>query len=142
MIFGKQQLEIENCLVTTNTIFYCRQWGKTVEFYRNQLKLPILFKTDWFVEFGLNAMSRLSIADEKRSSITCCGGKGLSLALEVSNIEVVWTNMEEIGLKPTQLKKHPWDARVFYVFDPEGHRIEIWQSSDSNKARNRNSNQE
>ena len=128
MILGRQQLVMENYLVTTNTIFYCRQWKKTVEFYRDQLKLPTLFATDWFVEFGLNAMSRLSIADEKRSSIKGCGGKGITLALEVSDIKAVRTNMEEIGLKPTHLKKHPWDAWVFYIFDPEGHRIEIWQS--------------
>ena len=132
MTVGKQQLVMENYLVTTNTILYCRQWEKTVGFYRDQLKLPILFDTDWFVEFGLNAMSRLSIADEKRCHIKGCGGKGITLALEVSDIKTVRTHMEEIGLKPTQLKKHPWDARVFYIFDPERHRIEIWQSSDSN----------
>jgi hypothetical protein len=51
---------MENCLITTNTILYCKEWEKTVEFYRNQLKLPVLFATDWFVEFGLNEMSRLS----------------------------------------------------------------------------------
>ena len=141
MIGGKQRLVMENCLITTNTILYCKEWEKTVEFYRDQLKLPILFATDWFVEFGLNAMSRLSIADEKRSSIKGCGGKGITLAMEVNDIEAVRTNMEEVGLKPTQLRKHPWDAWVFNIFDPEGHRIEIWQSSNHNKARNMNANQ-
>jgi|MTBAKSStandDraft_1061840.scaffolds.fasta_scaffold73166_2 catechol 2,3-dioxygenase-like lactoylglutathione lyase family enzyme len=131
---------MENCLITTNTILYCKEWEKTVEFYRNQLKLPVLFATDWFVEFGLNEMSRLSIADEKRSFIKGCDGKGITLALEVIDIEAVRTNMEEVGLKPTQLKKHPWDARVFYIFDPEGHRIEIWQFSKPNKTRDRNTN--
>jgi catechol 2,3-dioxygenase-like lactoylglutathione lyase family enzyme len=133
---------MEKCLISTNTILYCKNWEQTVAFFRDHLKLPILFDTDWFVEFGLTSLSRLSIADEKRSSIKGCGGIGITLALEVSNIKAVWSHMEEMGLKPTQLRKHPWDARVFYIFDPEGHRIEIWQSFHNNKARNRNPNQQ
>ena len=31
-----------------------------------------------------------------------------------------------------------WNARVFYLFDPEGHRIEIWQSVKTDKAPARN----
>lgn len=129
-------------LITTNTILYCKEWEKTVKFYRDRLKLPILFAADWFVEFGLNAVSRLSIADEKRSSIKGCNGKGITLTMEVNDIEAVRTDMEEIGLKPTRIRKHPWDARVFYIFDPEGHRIEIWQSSDQDEERNRNADQQ
>ena len=34
-----------------------------------------------------------------------------------------------MGLEPTRIQEHPWDARVFHLFDPEGHRIEIWQSN-------------
>jgi catechol 2,3-dioxygenase-like lactoylglutathione lyase family enzyme len=112
---------------TANMILYCKEWEKTVRFYRDQLQLPINFSTDWFVEFRLNAVSRLSIADEKRSTIKSCGGKGVTLAVEVENVEAVRTSMEKIGLRPTMIRKHPWGARVFYLFDPEGRRIEIWQ---------------
>jgi hypothetical protein len=68
---------MENCLITTNTILYCKEWEKTVEFYRNQLKLPVLFATDWFLwNLALNEMSRLSIADEQTISfIKGCDGK-------------------------------------------------------------------
>jgi catechol 2,3-dioxygenase-like lactoylglutathione lyase family enzyme len=125
---------MENCLITTNTILYCKEWEKTVGFYRDQLGLPIIFSTDFFVEFCLNAMSRLSIANEKRSSIKGCGGRGITITLEVDDIEAVREYVKKVGLKPTELKKHPWDARVFYIFDPEGHRIEIWQSSNHPKA--------
>ena len=120
---------MENYLLTTNTILYCKEWKKTVGFYRDQLKLPIIFASDWFLEFRLNAMSRLSIADEKRSSIKSRGGKGVTVSLEVDDIEAVREYAEKVGMKPTELRKHPWNARVFYIFDPEGHRIEIWQSS-------------
>ncbi|MGB5984892.1 MAG: VOC family protein [Desulfobacterales bacterium] len=119
---------MQNNLMTSNMILYCEQWRKTVEFYRDRLQLPVLFSTDWFVEFRLNAMSRLSIADEKRATIRSAGGEGITLALEVDDIEICREQTEKAGLKPTQIKTHHWDARVFYLFDPEGHRIEIWQS--------------
>ena len=117
---------MENCLITTNTIFYCKEWEKTVQFYRDQLQLPVHFSTDWFVEFQLSAASRLSIADERRSSIKSCGGKGVTLALEVEDIEAMRIYMEKVGLKPSVISKRPRDARVFHLFDPEGHRIAIW----------------
>jgi len=120
---------MQDHVMSTNTILYCKEWEKTVGFYRDRLRLPVLFSTDWFVEFRLNAVSRLSIADEKRSSVKSCGGEGVTLALEVDDIETVWKRAESAGLKPTEIRKHPWDARVFHLFDPEGHRMEIWQSS-------------
>ena len=113
---------------TANTILYCGKFEETVEFYRDHLKLPVNFSTDWFVEFCLSAASRLSIADEKRASIKSCRGKGVTLALEVENIDKAWEDIDKAGLNPTGIRKHFWNARVFYLFDPEGHRIEIWES--------------
>ena len=118
---------MQRTLITTNVILYCRQWEAAVRFYRDQLQLPVNFSTDWFVEFQLNTGTRLSIADEKRASIESCGGKGITLALEVEDIEAVYEYAEKSGLAPTVIKQHPWNARVFHLFDPEGHRLEIWQ---------------
>ncbi|MBW1892509.1 MAG: VOC family protein [Deltaproteobacteria bacterium] len=112
---------------TANTIFYCSKWEKTIRFYRDHLNLTVNFSTDWFIEFCLNATSRLSIADEKRASIKSCNGKGITLSLEVENIDNAWEFVEKAGLKPTIIKEHSWDARVFYLFDPEGNRVEVWQ---------------
>jgi len=81
-----------------------------------------------FVEFCLSATLRLSIADEKRASIKSCCGKGITLALEVENIDKAWESIDKAGLNPTRIRKHAWNARVFYLFDPERHRIEIWES--------------
>jgi len=113
-----------------NTILYCSKWEETVRFYRDQLKLSVSFSTDWFVEFSLNAMSRLSIADEKRTSIKTSHGKGITLSWEVERLDRTWADVQKVGLEPTTICKHPWGARVFYLIDPEGHRIEFWQSSD------------
>ena len=115
-------------LIGANTILYCKEWEETVQFYRDRLGLPVLLATEWFVELGLGPASRLSIADERRASIKTCGGAGITLALQVEDIDSVRTNAETLGLKPTAIKRHPWNARVFYMFDPEGHRLEIWES--------------
>ncbi len=74
---------MEKRIKTANTILYCGKFEETVEFYRDHLKLPVNFSTDWFVEFCLSTASRLSIADEKRASIKSCRGQGVTLALEV-----------------------------------------------------------
>jgi catechol 2,3-dioxygenase-like lactoylglutathione lyase family enzyme len=120
-------MDLKENILTANTILYCRQWEKTVEFYRDGLKMPVLFSNDWFVEFSLNGQARLSIADESRSTLKSCDGNGFTLAIEVDNLETVWDFVEKNGLKPTLIQNHPWNARVFYLFDPEGHRIELWQ---------------
>jgi len=38
---------------STNTILYCKKWQETVDFYQHCLKSPIIFSSDWFVEFKL-----------------------------------------------------------------------------------------
>ena len=55
--------------------------------------------------------------------------KGITLTLQVKDIDTIWNEFEKIGLKPTPIKKHSWDANTFFIYDPEGHRIEIWESS-------------
>ena len=116
-------------LVTANTILYCSRWDAAVVFYRDGLGLPILFSTDWFVEFRLSPDSRLSVADETCASVKSSGGAGITVSLEVDDVEATWKLVAQRGLEPTAIRDHPWQARVFYLFDPEGHRIEIWQRS-------------
>jgi catechol 2,3-dioxygenase-like lactoylglutathione lyase family enzyme len=119
---------------TTNTILYCREWDKTVRFYRDQLGLTVTFASDWFVEFRLNAHSRLSIADEKRATVKGCGGRGVTLALEVDEIAALRESTLKSGLAPTAIRSHPWGAWAFYLFDPEGHRLEFWQARVSDEG--------
>lgn len=116
-------------LKAANTILYCSKWEETVRFYRDNLKLPVSFSTDWCVEFSLNAMSRLSIADENRASVKTSHGKGITLSWEVDRVDRAWADVQKNGLEPTAIRKHPWGARAFYLFDPEGHRIEFWQAT-------------
>ena len=109
----------------TNTILYCRNWEQTVAFYRSGLKLPVLASTEWFVEFKLNETSRVSIADEARTSIRSSSGKGITVSLQVDDIEQTRAELIEAGITPTPVKE-VWGSKVIYIHDPEGNRLEFW----------------
>ena len=111
---------------TVNTILYCRKWTETVTFYRTQLNLQIATSLEWFVEFKLNETSRLSIANAARTSIDSCDGKGVTITLEVDDLEMTHSYLKEAGLNPTPIMDHAWGARVIYIYDPEGNRLEFW----------------
>ncbi len=111
---------------TTNTILYCRHWAATVAFYRDGLGLPLLFENDWFVEFGLGETARLSVADERRATIKSSAGAGITLTFEVEDVDAVHAALVATGLTPGAPRSHAWGARVFYLRDPEGHRLEFW----------------
>jgi catechol 2,3-dioxygenase-like lactoylglutathione lyase family enzyme len=119
---------------TANTILYCAKWEDTVRFYRDYLNLAVTFSTDWFVEFYVSTTTRISIADEKRARTKSSKGKGVTLSLEVENIDHAWRDANKACLQPSSVIQHPWDALVFYIFDPEGHRVEIWQSAEKKEA--------
>lgn len=114
---------------TTNTILYCRHWAETVAFYRDGLELPILVENEWFVEFSLGKTARLSIADERRATIQSSAGAGITLTFEVEDVEAVHAALTAAGLTPGALRDHAWGARVFYLRDPEGYRLEFWTPS-------------
>ena len=119
---------------TVNTIFYCRKWEETVDFYRSKLKLQVTASFEWFVEFKLNEGARLSIANEERTSIRSSGGRGHTITIRVDDIEEARSVLEEAGLHPTPTKDHPWGAKFIHVYDPEGNRLEFW--SENNMASN------
>lgn len=113
---------------TLNTILYCKNWEKSVAFYKELLELSVHFSTDWFVEFSLNEKACLSIADERHASVKSSHGKGITISLEVDDIENAFSAIQNKGMNPTAIKNHAWNAKVFHFYDPEGNRLEIWQA--------------
>jgi len=109
-----------------NTILYCSRWQDCVDFYRDGLGLDVAFEKDWFVEFSLNAASRLSIAEARRASVQSAGGRGITLTLKVEDILAAHRALLNRGLSPGEVKKHAWGADVFYLRDPDGNRVEFW----------------
>ncbi|MBF0101416.1 MAG: VOC family protein [Desulfobacterales bacterium] len=111
---------------TVNTILYCKKWDETAAFYKTKLKLKVCFSSEWFIEFKINEGSCLSIADEERASIGSSEGKGITITMRVNDINAAYLELTEAGLNPTNIKDHPWGAKVIYLYDPEGHRLEFW----------------
>ncbi len=109
----------------TNIILYCKRWEKCIEFYSDELNLPVLFQKAWFVEYKLTKRAHLSIADSAQSSIKSSGGIGLTISLQVQDIQSEHIRFQKKNLNPTPI--HPiWGSKAFYLFDPEGNRIEFW----------------
>ncbi len=108
-----------------NTILYCRNWDDTVKFYRDVLKLSVNHEAEWLVEFQLIDNSFLGIANAASTSIKSSNGDGITLSFQVENVDVIQGQLREIGIETGPIKAI-WDARAFYIFDPEGHRIELW----------------
>ena len=111
---------------SANTILYCRRWSETVAFYQNVLNLPITYRSDWFIEFKVTAGAYISVADERRATLKSNLGQGLTLTFQVEDIDAAWQHLYQGGAVPGPIKDHAWGARVFYFFDPEGHRLELW----------------
>lgn len=108
-----------------NTILYCKKWEETVAFYRDGLGLLVISSTDWFVEFKLNESARLSVADETRASIKSGDGKGITISLQVADVEELRSQLIGLGLDPTPIKE-VWGSKAMYLRDPEGNRLEFW----------------
>jgi catechol 2,3-dioxygenase-like lactoylglutathione lyase family enzyme len=108
-----------------NTILYCARWAETVHFYEQHLALPVLVRKDWFVEFGLGPDSALSVADELRASISSSHGEGLTISLRVDDVGAAREELVAAGLDPGPMRP-VWGSRAFFLWDPEGNRLELW----------------
>ena len=111
-----------------NTILYCARWQETVAFYRDSLNFPITFKNEWFVEFKLNAYARLSVANEQRATVKSSRGQGLTIVFKVDNADETWQQLQSRKIDAGKIKDHPWGGRSFFLYDPEGNRIEVWSA--------------
>ncbi len=116
-----QKLAIRNF----NTILYCKKWRQTVAFYKDELKLPISFETEWFVEFKVNDRACLSVADESKATINSNKGAGITLSFQTHHHHKAWELFDNKGFAPGAIKETAWGAEVFYLVEPERQRIEI-----------------
>ena len=108
-----------------NTILYCQNWDDTVKFYRDVLKLIVNHKAQWLIEFQVIDNTFLSIANAASTSIQSSKGFGITLSFQVENVDAVQRQLSETGIETGPIKSI-WGARAFYIFDPEGHRVELW----------------
>jgi predicted enzyme related to lactoylglutathione lyase len=112
---------------SANTILYCNKWPEMVDFYQNRLNLPVTFFSDWLVEFQLSESAYLSVANARQTTISSSQGAGLTLTFRVESADKTWQILKHNGIAVGSIKDI-WGARVFYFFDPEGYRLEVWSS--------------
>lgn len=113
-------------LQRTNTILYCHHWAETVAFYRDVFDFTINFQNEWFVEFRITDSAYLSVADARRATIESVNGQGITLAWQVADVKEAHAALKQQGIAVTDIRSK-WGAHLFYLHDPEGHRIELWQ---------------
>jgi catechol 2,3-dioxygenase-like lactoylglutathione lyase family enzyme len=110
-----------------NTILYCAHWQATERFYRHALGFEESFsREDWFVEFRIGEGCHLSIADEAKCTVKAARGAGITLSFKVEALAEVHRYCTEQGLEPSPIRSHSWRAPYFFIYDPEGNRIELW----------------
>lgn len=109
-----------------NTILYCRKWPETAAFYQDVFAFPISHQTDWFIEFQLAPGAYLSLADESRATIKSVEGQGITLSWEIATLHDMHAALQARGIAVSPVRRK-WGADLFYLHDPEGHRIELWQ---------------
>lgn len=114
-------------VIRVNTILYVRRWKETVAFYRDLLGFEIVFQKEWFVEFRLTPTAFLSVANQSRTTVASGDGKGITLSFQIDDLQAAHRAFLEDGLGPTAIRPQVMGADVFYLFDPEGNRIEFWR---------------
>ena len=110
----------------TNTILYCDRWEETITFYRERLGLESAYQCDWFVEFRITPSAFLSIADQSKATLASAEGEGITLSFQIEDLYAAHRAFVADGLAPTEVRSQIMGADVFYLFDPEGTRIEFW----------------
>jgi predicted enzyme related to lactoylglutathione lyase len=53
-------------------------------------------------------------------------GKGITLSFQIDDLHAAHRTLTKEGLTPTTIRSQVMGADVFYLFDPEGNRIEFW----------------
>lgn len=110
----------------TNTILYCVAWKETVDFYKKRIGPDESYESDWFVEFQVGS-SFLSIADAVRATVGESRGDGTTLSWEVPDVDTAHQELDASSVSVSPVKRR-WGALVVDFWDPEGHRVELWQS--------------
>lgn len=83
------------------------------------------YKTDWLVEFQITECAYLSIADAHRTTINGAKGAGITLSFQVDDVDRVHRLLQAHAVTASIIK-NIWNARAFFINDPEGYRIELW----------------
>jgi catechol 2,3-dioxygenase-like lactoylglutathione lyase family enzyme len=113
-----------------HTVLYCRNWEECVSFYRDTLGFPVAFANNLFVEVRVSSGACIGLLDAGRTRRTL----GLSpdnflLSFQVADVEKTHGILRERYQGVSEIKNHPWGARLFELQDPEGRVLEFWSNT-------------
>ena len=109
-------------------MLYCSRWAETVDFYATTIGFDRSLENDWFVEFDLHDGAHLSVANADRATIAANGGDGLTLSWQVADLDAERSRLSALGVAVSAPTPR-WGALTAFLHDPEGNRIELWQST-------------
>ena len=110
-----------------NTLLYVQRYADCVAFYRDGVGLPVAFSNAWFVEFEVNAGACLSVVEKARTRMGGTPFAVQTLTFEVDDLDAARDGLLARGLQPGIARAHGFGARVSYLRDPEGNRLEFWE---------------
>jgi predicted lactoylglutathione lyase len=62
------------------------------------------------------------------------GAHGMTLVIQVDDVDAYYTHVREIELKPTSAPAtHPWGRRSFMLQDPDGYHLEFYSPAPRGK---------
>jgi catechol 2,3-dioxygenase-like lactoylglutathione lyase family enzyme len=109
-----------------HTVLFCRKWDACVAFYRDILEFEIVDTKPGFVEFQVTPGSRIGlIRHSKEDNAINCDASCI-LSFRVPDIDRTHEILSARCNEATEVRHHPWGARLFELRDPEGRRLEFW----------------
>ena len=98
-----------------------RNMQASVQFYRDVLGMEVLYG-------GERAkFSSLRPKDEQSAILNLEQGRSVTawgrLIFHVSDVDVFWTQLKEMGFDPERPRGASWGERYFHMPDPDGHEL-------------------
>jgi catechol 2,3-dioxygenase-like lactoylglutathione lyase family enzyme len=94
---------------------------KSVRFYRDVLGMELLYGGEDAGFSSLRAKDAQSaiLNLEQGDTVTRCG----RLVFHVTNVDALWTQLNESGFDPEIPQNASWGERYFHMPDPDGHQL-------------------
>jgi catechol 2,3-dioxygenase-like lactoylglutathione lyase family enzyme len=116
-------------VISFHVVIYSKKWKECVSFYRDILGFPVIFSNNIFVELEAAPGSRIGLLDATRTRRSPGNYDNFILSFCVSDVEETRELLQVRYPELSQVKQHPWGAKVFELKDPEGRRLEFWSAS-------------
>jgi len=109
-----------------HTVLFCREWDACVNFYRDILGFEEVDTRAGFVEVQVTPESLIGLLRHKKEDGAINLDTSIILSFKVGNVGKMHQRLSKRCKGVTELKRHPWGARLFELRDPEGRRLEFW----------------